>query len=166
MHMLILRNMPQEDRSKLDERMMQSVKRASRDADAMLVIIDASDRPEQTLTFLDSTFKEATVPTAVILNKARACQLSSLSVHPARGAFSVHAGLILSPRSQVLTAILHTLVLVACAVFGSEHNVDVPSMQICFESNLRFRDCSTSARKLRSCLGCTHLQPATHLDPL
>ena len=100
MHMLILRYMPQEDRSKLDERMMQSVKRASRDADAMLVIIDASDRPERTLTFLDSTFKEATVPTAVILNKARACQLSSLSVHPARDAFSIHAGLTLSPCSQ------------------------------------------------------------------
>ncbi len=100
MHTLILRCMPQEDRSKLDERMMQSVKRASRDADAMLVIIDASDRPEQTLTFLDSTFKEATVPTAVILNKARACQLSSLSVHHAGGAFSGHAGLTLSSRSR------------------------------------------------------------------
>ncbi len=59
----------QEDRSKLDERMMQSVKRASRDADAMLVIIDASDRPAQTLTFLASTFEDAAVPLAVVLNK-------------------------------------------------------------------------------------------------
>ena len=61
----------QEDRSKLDERMMQSVKRASKDADAMLVIVDASDRPAQALTFLASTFEEAAVPLAVVLNKAR-----------------------------------------------------------------------------------------------
>ncbi len=59
----------QEDRSKLDERMMQSVKRASKDADAMLVIVDASDRPAQALTFLASTFEEAAVPLAVVLNK-------------------------------------------------------------------------------------------------
>ena len=59
----------QEDRSKLDERMMQSVKRASKDADAMLVIVDASDRPAQALTFLASTFEEASVPLAVVLNK-------------------------------------------------------------------------------------------------
>lgn len=64
--------MLQEDRSKLDERMMQSVKRASKDSDAMLIIVDASDRPARTLTFLQSTFEEAAVPLAVVLNKARA----------------------------------------------------------------------------------------------
>ena len=52
--------------------MMQSVKRASKDADAMLVIVDASDRPAQALTFLASTFEEAAVPLAVVLNKAYA----------------------------------------------------------------------------------------------
>ena len=55
--------------------MMQSVKRASKDADAMLVIVDASDRPAQALTFLASTFEEASVPLAVVLNKA--CTLTS-----------------------------------------------------------------------------------------
>ena len=62
--------MVQEDRSKLDERMMRSVKLASRDADAMLVVVDASDRPEQTLAFLQPIFDSAAVPKAVVLNKA------------------------------------------------------------------------------------------------
>ncbi|CAK0742831.1 hypothetical protein CVIRNUC_001424 [Coccomyxa viridis] len=58
-----------EDRSKLDERMMRSVKLASRDADAMLVVVDASDRPEQTLAFLQPIFDSTDVPKAVVLNK-------------------------------------------------------------------------------------------------
>lgn len=52
--------------------MMRSVKQATRDADALLVIVDAADRPAQTLTFLQSVFDNASVPTAVVLNKARA----------------------------------------------------------------------------------------------
>ncbi len=67
-----LRSMLQEDRSKLDERMMRSVKLASRDADAMLVVVDASDRPEQTLAFLQPIFDSTDVPKAVVLNKAGA----------------------------------------------------------------------------------------------
>ena len=70
--MVILSTMVQEDRSKLDERMMRSVKLASRDADAMLVVVDASDRPEQTAEFLQPIFDSATVPKAVVLNKAGA----------------------------------------------------------------------------------------------
>ena len=64
--------MLQEDRSKLDERMMRSVKLASRDADAVLVVVDASDRPQQTLAFLQPIFDSTDVPKAVVLNKAGA----------------------------------------------------------------------------------------------
>ena len=67
-----LRIMLQEDRSKLDERMMRSVKLASRDADAVLVMVDASDRPQQTLAALQPIFDSTDVPKAVILNKAGA----------------------------------------------------------------------------------------------
>ena len=67
-----LQTMLQEDRSKLDERMMRSVKLASRDADAMLVVVDASDRPEQTFAALQPIFDSTDVPKAVVLNKAGA----------------------------------------------------------------------------------------------
>lgn len=73
LHMTVRwRTMLQEDRSKLDERMMRSVKLASRDADAMLVVVDASDRPEQTLAALQPIFDSTDVPKAVVLNKAGA----------------------------------------------------------------------------------------------
>ena len=72
----------QEDRSKLDERMMRSVGQASRDADAMLIVVDASDPPEKTLSFLEPTFKSLSVPTAVVLNKAGSSEWAHLSVSP------------------------------------------------------------------------------------
>ena len=70
----------QEDRSKLDERMMRSVGQASRDADAMLIVVDGGDPPEKTLSFLEPTFKNLTVPTAVVLNKAGSPDWAHLTV--------------------------------------------------------------------------------------
>lgn len=70
----------QEDRSKLDERMMRSVGQASRDADAMLIVVDGGNPPEKTLSFLEPTFKNLTVPTAVVLNKAGSPDWAHLTV--------------------------------------------------------------------------------------
>lgn len=53
----------------LDLRMMQSVRQAAKDADAVLVIVDANDRPENALPMLKPYCSKGSVPVAVILNK-------------------------------------------------------------------------------------------------
>ena len=42
----------QDQRNRLEQRMMRAVKSAIRDADALLAIIDASDRPEEALAMV------------------------------------------------------------------------------------------------------------------
>jgi GTPase Era involved in 16S rRNA processing len=60
----------QEERNRLDEQMMRSVRRATRDAEAVLFLIDAGDRPEQALPLLQPYCGRG-LPVAVVLNKAR-----------------------------------------------------------------------------------------------
>ena len=59
----------QEPLNMLDQRMMQNVRQATKDADAVLVIVDANDRPEEALPMLQPYCRKGSVPLAVILNK-------------------------------------------------------------------------------------------------
>lgn len=43
----------QEERNELDKKMMQNVRTARRDADVLLAIIDADNRPEEALHLLN-----------------------------------------------------------------------------------------------------------------
>ena len=62
---------PKEERNQLDEQMMRAVRRATRDAEAVLFLVDAGDRPEQALRLLQPYCGRG-LPVAVVLNKARA----------------------------------------------------------------------------------------------
>ncbi|CAL8460565.1 g94 [Coccomyxa elongata] len=53
----------------LDQRMMQNVRQATKDADAVLAIVDANDRPEAALPLLQPYLRKGSVPLAVVLNK-------------------------------------------------------------------------------------------------
>ena len=58
----------QEERNKLDEQMMRSVRRATRDAEAVLFLVDAGVRPEDALPLLQPYCGRG-LPIAVVLNK-------------------------------------------------------------------------------------------------
>ena len=60
----------QEERNKLDEQMMRNVRRATRDAEAVLFLVDAGARPEDALPLL-RPYCGRGLPVAVVLNKAR-----------------------------------------------------------------------------------------------
>ena len=59
----------QEERNQLDEQMMRAVRRATRDAEAVLFLVDMGDRPEQALSLLQPYCARG-LPVAVVLNKA------------------------------------------------------------------------------------------------
>lgn len=59
----------QEPLNMLDQRMMQNVRQATKDADAVLAIVDANDRPEAALPLLQPYLRKGSVPLAVVLNK-------------------------------------------------------------------------------------------------
>ncbi|EIE25333.1 GTP-binding protein Era [Coccomyxa subellipsoidea C-169] len=53
----------------LDQRMMQNVRQATKDADAVLAIVDGNDRAEEALPLLAPYCRKGSVPLAVVLNK-------------------------------------------------------------------------------------------------
>lgn len=61
---------PQEERNKLDEQMMRNVRRATRDAEAVLFLVDAGVRPEDAAPLLQPYCNKG-LPVAVVLNKVR-----------------------------------------------------------------------------------------------
>jgi len=65
----------QEPLNMLDLRMMQSVRQAAKDADAVLVIVDANDRPEKALPMLQPYCIKGSVPVAVVLNNVTSANL-------------------------------------------------------------------------------------------
>ena len=62
----------QTHRNKLDERMMQNVRQARREADAVLAIVDASAQPRAALKVLLPAEGRPGPPLAVVLNKVGA----------------------------------------------------------------------------------------------
>ena len=59
----------QTQRNKLDERMMQNVRQARREADAVLALVDASAQPRAALKVLLPAEGRPGPPLAVVLNK-------------------------------------------------------------------------------------------------
>eukprot|EP00884_Botryococcus_braunii_P000851 jgi/Botrbrau1/10767/Bobra.180_2s0031.2 len=59
----------QAEKNKLDETMMRSVKRATRDADVILALVDASNSPEEALEYMEPGKLWSNQPWALVLNK-------------------------------------------------------------------------------------------------
>lgn len=79
-----------ERKNRLDDRMMSNVEQAVKDADALLVIVDANDKPQEALQFLEMDREWKGPPIGLVLNKVdllkrqegevdNLCQLFSLN---------------------------------------------------------------------------------------
>lgn len=54
--------------------MMQNVKRAAREADAIILLVDANEGAEEALPLIEAYNRDGSLPMAVILNKVSSCQ--------------------------------------------------------------------------------------------
>jgi GTP-binding protein Era len=61
----------QEEQTKLDQRMMQNVRRAAKDADAIMLLVDSQENAADALPLIEAYNRNGSVPMAVILNKVR-----------------------------------------------------------------------------------------------
>ena len=65
----------------MDQRMMQNVRQATKDADAVLAIVDGNDRAEEALPLLAPYCRKGSVPLAVVLNKVLTLAFGNIAKH-------------------------------------------------------------------------------------